>query len=503
MNIKSSIILAAASLALAACSSPHKPEAHTLDVPAITPDYAGVTFAPNIAAPSFTINAEARAWQTEIGRCGAEPEIVVFSGSDGEVEIPLKRWQSLLESAKGDSIYFRFAAKSDDGTWNGAVADVVCPVSADPIDGYLVYRLLYPGYELWSSIGIYQRDLSNYDQRPVLENKDFERQCINCHNFSANNPEQGMMIHVRGKQGGTLISRNGDVEKINSNFEGANHGATYPAWSRDGRFIAFSANAVGQVFHSSGKKPIEVLDQSADMMVYDVDKHVAYSDSVLCDDAIATFPTWSPDSRTLYFCRAVLDRPDMPVTSPDSIFYNLCAIDFDPDNGRFSNFRTIYDAKSDSKSVTLPRVSPDGKWLMFTRMDYGTFSIWHPESQLCLLDLSTGLWREMDEVNSESIDSYHSWSSDGKWFVFSSKRLDGLWARPYFASFNSETGRATKPFALPQKDAGFYDTFTRTYNIPELITAPITNTDGLLNGITGQQPADIRLMLSGGSATAD
>lgn len=170
--------VAAFALALGACTNPKTPTTRTLDVPVLTPDYAGVTFAPNIAAPSFTIAAEARAWQTEIGRCGEQPQITVLSGSDGRVEIPLKKWRRLLEEAKGDSIYFRFAAKGDDGSWNGAVSDVVCPVSANPIDGYLVYRLLYPGYELWSSIGIYERNLANYDQRPVLENKDFDRQCI-------------------------------------------------------------------------------------------------------------------------------------------------------------------------------------------------------------------------------------------------------------------------------------------------------------------------------------
>lgn len=486
---------ALAALALGSCSGRHNPETRTLDVPELKPDYAGVTFAPNIAAPAFTIMAQADAWQTEIGLCGSEPEITVASGSDGGVVIPPAKWCSLLERAAGDSIYFRFAAKGPDGRWNGARADVVCPVAADPIDGYLVYRLLYPGYELWSSIGIYERNLADYTQRPLLENKDFDNQCINCHNFAANSPARGMMVHVRGAQGGTLIARGGNVEKINSNFTGAAHGATYPGWSRDGRFIAYSANQVGQVFHSSGTKPIEVLDQAADLMVYDVEGHIAYSDSLICNTpAIETFPNWSADGRTLYFCRAELSRPDLPETAPDSIRYDLCAIDFDPATRRFSNLRTLFEASAQGRSVAFPRTSPDGRWLMFTLMDYGTFSIWHPESQLCLMDLTTGQWREMDEVNSDSVDSYHSWSSDGKWFVFSSKRLDGLWARPYFAAFDSATGRASKPFALPQRRAGFYDTFTKTYNIPELITEPVADPEALLNGITGMQPVDIQLV---------
>lgn len=488
-------ITSVAGAMLCACSSRHTPEAYTLEVPQIEPDYAGVTFAPNVAAPSFTIQDSAQAWQTEIGRKGLEPAIVVQSDESGKVEIPLDDWKELLAAAKGDSIYFRFAAKGSDGRWIGAVDDVMCAVSPNNIDDYLVYRLLYPGYELWSSLGIYERNLTNYDQRPVLENKDFDHQCVNCHNFSANNPAQGTMIHVRGKQGGTLISQNGNVKKIDSRFTGANHGATYPGWSRDGRFIAFSANDVGQLFHSAGKKPIEVVDKAADLMVYDVDRQVAYSDSLLTGpDWIETFPNWAPDGKTIYFCRA--KGYDIRSFSPDSIRYDLCSVNFDPSTGRFSDLKVLYAATEENKSVTIPRVSPDGRWLMFCRMDYGTFSIWHPESQLCLMNLTDGTWREMDEVNSESIDSYHSWSSDGKWFVFSSKRMDGLWARPFLAAFDSATGRAAKPFAVPQESADFYDRFTRTFNVPELITTPVVNVDALLHGIVGQQPAKVELVVA-------
>lgn len=491
--MKTKLIFSAIALALVACNSVHKPQENSAPVPTMEPDYAGVTFPKNIAAPAFRLHSKLRAeaFQTQVGRCGAEPDFTIASGSDGFVVMPLKKWRKLLNECGGDSIYFRVAMKAD-GRWVGASSDIVSYVSGEPIDRYLVYRQLYPGYELWSNIGIYERDLESYTQRPVLENKDFDQQCINCHNFAANDPAKGTMIHVRGKQGGTLISRDGKVEKINSRFQGANHGATYPGWSRDGRFIAYSANDVGQVFHTAGSKPIEVIDKAADLMVYDVEKHVAYSDTAISgDEWIETFPSWGPDGKTLYFCRAkAFELQGAPL---EKVRYSLCAIDFNPANGKFSNLRTLYAAADSLKSVSFPRVSPDGRWLMFTLSNYGNFSIWHPEAQLCVMDLTTGRWREMDEVNSSSIESYHSWSSDGKWFVFSSKRLDGLWARPFIAAFNPQTGHAAKPFALPQREADFYNRFTRTFNIPELITTPVVNVDALLHGIVGQQPIDIQV----------
>lgn len=495
------IIIPLAALVAASCSPDnkpvhHTPEAYTLDTPETEPDYPGATFAPNVAAPSFVIVTPAEEYQTEIGVKGREPAILVNSGSDGEVEIPLDDWHKLLAEAKGDSIYFRFALKID-GKWLGTKRDVMSAVSPYPIDNYLAYRLLYPGYELWSFIGIYQRNLTNYDQTPILDNVDFDRQCVNCHNFSSNSPKNGMMVHVRSSKsdikGGTLIVKDGKVEKISSRFDGANHGATYPSWSRNGKFIAFSANDVGQVFHTNGSKPIEVIDKAADLMVYDVANHMAYSsDSIMGPDRIETYPNWAPGDSTIYFCSA--EGYDAVNTfGPDRIQYDLCAVDFDAASGSFSNLRTLYRASADGKSATFPRVDPTGRWLMFTLSDYGCFSIWHPESQLCIMDLTTGQWREMDEVNSNSIDSYHSWDSSGRWFVFSSKRMDGLCARPYLASFDPETGRSAKPFCLPQASATFYDRFTRTFNIPELISDPVDNTDALLRTLLNDAPAAIPL----------
>lgn len=160
-----------------------------------------------------------------------------------------------------------------------------------------------------------------------------------------------------------------------------------------------------------------------------------------------TFPNWTPDGKMLYFCRGNAYKEKMPL---DSIHYDLCRIDSTP-NQVSSGAWNVYIKLRTGKSVSFPRVSPDGRYLMFTLSDYGNFSIWHPESELCLLTIDTGEIRLLNEVNSDDVESFHTWSSSGKWFVFSSKRLDGLWARPFFASFNPETGKAGKPFYCRRK----------------------------------------------------
>jgi hypothetical protein len=123
--------------------------------------------------------------------------------------------------------------------------------------------------------------------------------------------------------------------------------------------------------------------------------------------------------------------------------------------------------------LSLGAPSPDGRWLMFTGHDYGSFPIFQPSSDLYLLDLRAGgPPRRIDEIDSERADSYHSWSANSRWVIFSSKREDGMFARLYFA-WIGEDGRFSKPFLLPQEDPSFYGRCLYTFNRPELITKPV------------------------------
>lgn len=118
--------------------------------------------------------------------------------------------------------------------------------------------------------------------------------------------------------------------------------------------------------------------------------------------------------------------------------------------------------------------------------DYGNFTIWHPESDLYLLDLTTGKISE-PEINSDKSESFHSWSSSGRWIVFSSRRGDGLYTRPYFSYFDS-SGKAHKPFILPQKNPGFYFDLMKSYNLPELVTSRVELDPRKLSQVVSSAP---------------
>ncbi|GBU08023.1 cytochrome c biosynthesis protein [Bacteroidales bacterium] len=439
--------------------------------PQISPSYAGLIIPPNIAPLNFAIEEAATQYYIEIGEINQNPTIHYLQ-KDSIVKINQKHWRKLLQQAKGGVIYFRIYLKRDN-KWI-QMADILNVVANQEIDQYLVYRLLYPGYELWNEMGIYQRELSSYKQIPIVENKSLEGSCVNCHTFANNSPET-MLLHIRGELGGTILYRDGKTSKTDMTVGGMNNRGTYSSWHPDQQHIAFSMNDVQQYFHFSGSKPIEVADKTSDLAIYDCQTNEIFtSPKISGEEQLETYPSWHPNGRVLYFCRAKKLNKNMPL---DSILYDLYSVEIDVKSRTFGDPQCVYEASALGKSVSFPRVSPDGRHLMLTLSDYGCFPIWHPESELALLDISSNSLRILEEVNSDDVESFHSWSSSGDWFVFSSKRLDGLWARPFIAHFDKKTGLAGKPFILPQKDPYFYDNFTKTYNLPELITRPVKNVD--------------------------
>ena len=73
----------------------------------------------------------------------------------------------------------------------------------------------------------------------------------------------------------------------------------------------------------------------------------------------------------------------------------------------------------------------------------------------------------LQEANSTDADSYHCWSSNGRWIVFSSRRDDGSYTRLYITYFNPK-GKASKAFILPQQDPEHNMKRLKSYNVPEL-----------------------------------
>jgi dipeptidyl aminopeptidase/acylaminoacyl peptidase len=297
------------------------------------------------------------------------------------------------------------------------------------------------------------------------------------------NNNNTMLFHMRAGNAGTYIYKNGIIEKLDTKTDSTLGPGVYPSWHPGGKYVAFSVNRIVQTFHAIPDKKIEVLDTLSDVIVYNVQTHSIFTTAAISSKSrLETFPSWSPDGKSLYFCSAKARSPK----DYKEIRYDLLKISFNPENERFGDVDTVYKASELGKSISFPRISPDGKYVLFCMSDYGNFSIWHPESDLYLLNLSTKEIAKPD-INSKQTESYHTWSSSGRWLVFSSRRLDGLFTRPYF-SYMDQKGTLHKPFILPQKYPLFYDRFLKSYNIPELVKSKVNLDPRMITGELNKMP---------------
>jgi tetratricopeptide (TPR) repeat protein len=456
------------------------PGAH---LPRVHPDIAGVTIPPNVAPLNFVVDEPGEAYAVRISGGSGDP--VLWSDHSASVAIPPQPWRALLEANRGGELRIEVAVRGTDGPWV-RFAPMELVVANEPIDGYLVYRRLGPIYNLYRNMGIYQMNLETAEESCVLDNKSIGNGCVNCHTFCGNAPSR-MVLHVRQKSGPAMILvQDGAATKVDTRTAFHPSAGSYSAWHPDGRLLAFSVNSLSQFFKAAGETR-DVFDSDSALGLYSTDTNTVTTAPALSDpDRLETWPAWSPDGRYLYFSSA----PKLPAERFREVRYDLVRAAFDPEKGEWGNAETLLSARETGLSITEPRVSPDGRWILFTMSEYGNFPIYQPSSDLYLMDLGSRRWWRL-ECNSDRCDSFHSWSSNSRWIVFSSKRRDGLFARPHFAYVDA-SGHTRKPFVMPQREADFYDSCVKNYNAPELIKSPVTISEKELAVAASKSAADTR-----------
>ena len=470
MNFKlKPLFLSALLIIFVSCTSWQEPAAMSDEEPGIFPDYSGVTVPANIAPMNFMVEG-AMGIQAVFYLDGEEVSRV--RGKEETIGIPQKKWKEILASAKGKSISVEVSVWNDEHPDGLRYKPFEIYIACEETDPWIAYRLIEPGYVGWRQLGIYQREVSSFEESAIITNKESNTTCLNCHNFPSFSSES-MMFHARGANGGTILYNDGKLTKIDFKSIGPKKNTTYPAWHPAGRFIAFSSNTTHQLFFAEGKQPIEVFDSASDLVLYDIQTGEALTDPrFLTKESLESFPAWSPDGKYLYFVSA--EDVDLDVKFTPTARYHLLRVPFNTQTRRFEEkIDTVYNAHTRGGSVSYPRISPDGRYLLYTLSDYGTFPIWHDEADLKMMDLQTMKDVDISIWNAdESADSYHSWSSNGRWVMYGTRRLDGRYTRVYMA-YLSEDGTPGKPFLLPQEDPRHNVWRLKSYNVPEFIDGKV------------------------------
>jgi tetratricopeptide (TPR) repeat protein len=213
------------------------------------------------------------------------------------------------------------------------------------------------------------------------------------------------------------------------------------------------------------------------LVVYDTEKGT-YQPLPGADDPeyVQSNPTWSPDGKWIVFARTkayrkdsianatsvLLDEKDVPefVNDKEPFKFDLYRVPFN--DGRGGKAEPIEGASHNGKSNYFAKFSPDGKWIVFCKAE--NYMLLMPDSELYIIPAEGGEARRL-RANTPRMNSWHSWSSNGRWLVFSSKANTAY--TQLFLTHIDEGGQSTPPVLLERFTAS-----DRAANIPEFVALP-------------------------------
>ena len=438
-------------------------------LPRIDPDYTSVVIPPNIAPMNFRIREPGQDFLVRLSPEAGEG--IELHCPDGTCRIPRGPWRKLLASSKGGSIRLDVFAEQGNGMWT-RFSGATMRVASEPIDSYIVYRVLSPNRAYSRIKGIFQRDLESFERSALITRRGGTFSCFNCHTFYRHNPDK-FLYHVRGNHAGMMVVADGKIRKIETRQDPMFRPLAYAAWHPDGRHVAATLNMYRSLWPATGERQhFEAVEKRGDLVVYDVEQNTIHTTREVFDNThIETHPCWSADGRHIYFVRCK-DRPLLVAADLPSFKFDLVRIACDVETGAWGEPEMVKAYSENGASCSFPRPSSCGRYVLHILSDQTTYPIHQDSSDLYLLDLETGEHARLDRASSDRSESYPRWSSNGRWFSFLSNRRDGVCALPYFAYFD-EQGQAHKAFVLPQEDPAYYDTFIDTYNGVEMVKSKV------------------------------
>jgi tetratricopeptide (TPR) repeat protein len=336
------------------------------------------------------------------------------------------------------------------------------------------------------------RDVSQTSSRVVLENV---HTCANCHSFSRDGKTMGMDMDGPQNDKGlyALVSlkpetviRNQDMVSWNPSQDlqyKLNRVAFSSQISSDGQYVVSTvsgANSAPQnnfyVVNFKDYRFLQVFYPTRGVLAW---YSRATKEQHLLPGAdnpryVQTDAVWSPDDKYLVFARAEAISPNpasgrMAERANDpgevQVKYSLYRIPFD--NGKGGVPQAIEGASNNGMSNNFPKISPDGRWIVFVKNRNG--QLMRPDSELYIVPFQGGVARRL-HANTSRMNSWHSFSPNGRWLVFSSKARS-----PYtqmYLTHIDQNGNDSPAILIDNSTAA-----NRAVNLPEFVNIP---PDGLL-----------------------
>jgi Flp pilus assembly protein TadD/Tol biopolymer transport system component len=285
------------------------------------------------------------------------------------------------------------------------------------------------------------RDITQAQSRTVLTNMPT---CANCHSFSRDGKTMGIDVdgpaNDKGLYAVVPVARQMSIESkdiVRWNTDGQAGKVRVGFMSQvspDGRYVvstfAGSALDISNTYYVTNFKDYRFLQ-----VFYPTRGILEWYDRAAgkrqplpgADDPayVQTDGVWSPDGKYIVFARALAKDPYPPgqkkalhANDPNEtqIQYDLYRLPFN--DGRGGAPEAIAGASNNGMSNNFPKVSPDGRWIVFVQCRNG--QLMRPDSQLYIVPFAGGEARRL-RANTPLMNSWHSFSPNGRWLVFSSK----------------------------------------------------------------------------------
>jgi tetratricopeptide (TPR) repeat protein len=311
--------------------------------------------------------------------------------------------------------------------------------------------------------------------------------CANCHSFSADGKTLGMDLDGPQNDKGLyalvavkpqMTIRTGDMISWNRSADrqyGQSRVGFMSQVSPDGRYVVTTISGTVRptqsnfyVVNFKDYRFLQVFYPTAGILAW-YDRATGREQPLPgADDPryVQTDGVWSPDGKYLVFARADA-RPPYPADgklaeyandpAEVQIQYDLYRIPFNAGEGGMPE--RIEGASANGMSNTFPKISPDGRWIVFVKCRNG--QLMRPDSQLYIVPAQGGEARRLAS-NTPLMNSWHSFSPNGRWLVFSSKSRS-----PYtqmFLTHLDAEGNASPAILIEHSTAA-----NRAVNIPEFV----------------------------------
>ncbi len=319
------------------------------------------------------------------------------------------------------------------------------------------------------------RDISKHESKVLMTDIST---CANCHSFSKDGKRLGM--DVDGPSGDKGAYAMADVQRqmvieendiITWNSYRGKTGKTIGFLSRispDGKYAVSTVNESVFVANFMDHKFLQVFYPTRGILAYYPDETGNIAKLPGADDTqfVHCDPVWSPDGKWIVFARARARNPHVAGAAPPKramdpaetpMQYDLYRMPFN--GGKGGQCKPIKGASQNGMSNTFPKISPDGKWIVFVKCKNG--QLMRPDSELWIVPTIGGEARKMN-CNTSLMNSWHSFSPNGKWMVFSSK-ANTPYTQMFLTHIDAE-GNDSPAILIPNSTAA-----NRATNLPEFV----------------------------------